>query len=88
MSGYLIGLGFVLFLLGAALVCLGYELAVDHLSRDRGQLDQQQALMAAEWKQLDRIRRIPAVLFATQRAMQTEEDHYASMVDLNREGLQ
>lgn len=53
-------------------IWLGYQIAVDKLHHDREQVEQQQAALQAEWRQLDTTRRIRSVFLSARRAMQAE----------------
>jgi predicted Holliday junction resolvase-like endonuclease len=56
----------------AALIWIGYQLAVDKLHEDQNQVEQQKAALKAEWQQLDATRRVRSVFLSAQRAMQAE----------------
>ena len=61
-------------LLAVLFVWLGYRLAMHNVRAYRKRLEYDRAALDAEWRQLDRIRRIRAVFFSARRAMQAEAD--------------
>jgi hypothetical protein len=72
--------------LAACLLWLGYRLAVYRQRADRKRLEQRRAALDAEWQQLDRVRRIRAVLFTTRRTMQAEANRHVRARTHNRYG--
>lgn len=65
-------LTFFLLVGAAALIWVGYQIAVDKLHEDRTRVEQQTAALKAEWQQLDATRRVRSVFLSARRAMQAE----------------
>ena len=63
---------FLLLLLVAVLVYLGWRLAIHQLRQQRDGLRSQRDALDAEWRALDNTRRVREVFLAARRAMQRE----------------
>jgi hypothetical protein len=60
----------------AALLWLGYWVAVEKLSHDRARIIRERTALDAEWEALDRTRRVREVFFDARRAMTEEARRY------------
>lgn len=66
----------VVIVVAGVLLWLGYWVAVEKLSHDRARVVRERTALDAEWKALDRTRRVREVFFDARRAMQEEAQRY------------